>query len=184
MAIVIIYMFLVVVLAAIILFLYLMYKVQVTARKEDRYYKRQAEQEAKFRRSAKEKRKQDFENINRDECLYESFEDLRKTLEELGELLEELERIRQEARRNRYRNTRNQQNTSETKSYIQAAKAYKTFGLTTETLTEESLKQSYRELVKKYHPDRNKAPNATEKFQKIQLYHALLQEELKAKHYR
>ena len=99
-------------------------------------------------------------------------------------MLEELERIRQEARRNRYQNNRTQHNNSETKSYIQAAKAYKTFGLTTETLTEDSLKQSYRELVKKYHPDRNKAPNATEKFQKIQLYHALLQEELKAKHYR
>ncbi len=53
--------------------------------------------------------------------------------------------------------------------------ALKLFGLTAENLTIESLKQAYRRLVRKYHPDRNKEPNAAEMFQKVQRYHAYLE---------
>ncbi len=53
--------------------------------------------------------------------------------------------------------------------------AFRLFGLTSETLTVESLKQAYRRLVQKYHPDRNKEPNAVEMFQKVQRYYAYLE---------
>ena len=53
--------------------------------------------------------------------------------------------------------------------------ALKLFGLTAENLTIESLKQAYRRLVRKYHPDRNKEANAAEMFQKVQRYHAYLE---------
>ena len=44
---------------------------------------------------------------------------------------------------------------------------YRIFGLTPETLTEGSLKAAYRDLVKKYHPDTNRSPDAAEKFRKV-----------------
>ena len=58
---------------------------------------------------------------------------------------------------------------------------YQMFGLTPETLTSESLKRAYRELVKKYHPDKNKEPDAAEKFQRVQKCYEYLQGELRRK---
>lgn len=189
MAIVMIYMLLILVLAAIVFFLYLISK---TIREEDKeYYKRQAEQEAKFRRNAKEKRKQDAENIHQNiddsfEELHKSFEELHKSLDELNALLDELLRASQEYCRNRCNNNSNRGSDSRTgdRNYHRLEGVYKTFDLTPSTLTEASLKQSYRRLVQLYHPDRNKEPNATEKFQKIQSYYSILQKELKSKNAR
>ena len=42
------------------------------------------------------------------------------------------------------------------------------------TATENEIKKSYHRLVKLYHPDKNKAPNASEKFQKIQSAYEIL----------
>ncbi len=53
--------------------------------------------------------------------------------------------------------------------------AFRLFGLTKETLNAESLKQAYRRLVQKYHPDRNREPNAVVMFQKVQRYYAYLE---------
>ncbi len=53
--------------------------------------------------------------------------------------------------------------------------AFRLFGLTAETLTAESLRQAYRRLVQKYHPDRNREPNAVVMFQKVQRYYAYLE---------
>ena len=58
---------------------------------------------------------------------------------------------------------------------------YQMFGLTPETLTSESLKRAYRELVKKYHPDKNKEPDAAEKFQRVQRCYKYLKGELHRK---
>lgn len=58
---------------------------------------------------------------------------------------------------------------------------YRIFGLTPETLTEGSLKAAYRDLVKKYHPDTNRSPDAAEKFRKVKKVYAYLQEELRCK---
>lgn len=58
---------------------------------------------------------------------------------------------------------------------------YRIFGLTPETLTEHSLKTAYRDLVKKYHPDTNRSPDAAEKFRKVKKVYAWLQEELRRK---
>lgn len=190
-----IYMFLILVLAAIVFFLYLISK---TIREDNEYYKRQAEQEAKFRRNAKEKRKQDTENIHQNiddsfeelhnsfEELHKSLEELLKSLEELRAVLEEKQRARQEYCRNSYNNNSNRGSNSSNgeRTYKRLEGVYKTFDLTPSTLTEASLKQSYRRLVQLYHPDRNKEPNATEKFQKIQSYYSILQKELKSKNAR
>lgn len=58
---------------------------------------------------------------------------------------------------------------------------YRIFGLTPETLTEHTLKTAYRDLVKKYHPDTNRSPDAAEKFRKVKKVYAWLQEELRRK---
>ena len=53
--------------------------------------------------------------------------------------------------------------------------AFRLFGLTSESLNAESLKQAYRRLVQQYHPDRNREPNTVEMFQKVQRYYAYLE---------
>ena len=59
--------------------------------------------------------------------------------------------------------------------------AYELFGLTFETLTEVSLKQAYRYLSQLYHLDKNQNAKAKEMFQKVQSYHAFLEQELRRK---
>lgn len=58
---------------------------------------------------------------------------------------------------------------------------YRIFGLTPETLNEVNLKNAYRDLVKKYHPDTNHQPDAAEKFRKVKKVYAYLQDELRRK---
>lgn len=55
---------------------------------------------------------------------------------------------------------------------------YRIFGLTPETLTAENLKKAYRSLCLRYHPDRNKQPDAAVKFDKVQRVYETLQREL------
>ena len=92
-----------------------------------------------------------------------------------------------EAQRNSYNQTKQNQGyrtTSANTGQAQSANVnsfYQMFGLTPVTLTSESLKQAYRELVKKYHPDKNKEPDAAEKFQRIQRCYEYLQKELRRK---
>lgn len=81
--------------------------------------------------------------------------------------------------------TSSSQNSAQGKSAGTSAAApnayYRIFGLTPETLTEGSLKAAYRDLVKKYHPDTNRSPDAAEKFRKVKKVYAYLQEELRRK---
>ena len=81
--------------------------------------------------------------------------------------------------------TSSSQNSAQGKSAGTSAAApnayYRIFGLTPETLTEGSLKAAYRDLVKKYHPDTNRSPDAAEKFRKVKKVYAYLQEELRCK---
>lgn len=160
-----------------------MYKVQTAMRKENEYYKRTTKQE-KFHQSRQER--QDSENINQNRNINESLEELLNSLDELNALLDEMLRARQEYCRNSYNNNSNRGSNSSNgeRTYKRLEGVYKTFDLTPSTLTEASLKQSYRRLVQLYHPDKNKEPNATEKFQKIQLYYSILQKELKSKNAR
>lgn len=194
MAIVIIYLFMILLLAAIVLFLGILVKSHADAQKEAKYFEQQSRCKQKFHTAT------EAESNNSDEStedtsyksLYEDLEELLESLEELRAALEEMQRIRQEYYRNSCNNNSNRSNSGNQSSNgngsnqgnIRSKEAYEIFKLTPATLTEANLKKSYRELVKQYHPDRNKASNATERFQKIQLYYALLQEELKAKSFR
>src|SRR5271170_4052098 len=51
------------------------------------------------------------------------------------------------------------------------------------TASAEQIKGAYRELALKYHPDRNKDKNATEKFKEINEAYAVLGDEQKRKQY-
>ena len=47
----------------------------------------------------------------------------------------------------------------------------------------EEIKKAYRELAKQYHPDKNKAPDAAEKFKMISLAHEVLSNPTKKQQY-
>src|SRR5256885_17082041 len=49
--------------------------------------------------------------------------------------------------------------------------------------SKDDIKSSYRKLALQYHPDRNKAPEATEKFKEISEAYAILSDEEKRKQY-
>ena len=49
--------------------------------------------------------------------------------------------------------------------------------------TKEEIKRAYRKLALKYHPDRNKEPNAEEKFKEIVEGYTILCDERKRKEY-
>jgi curved DNA-binding protein CbpA len=44
---------------------------------------------------------------------------------------------------------------------------YKVLGLSTTNYTQEEIKKAYRKKAIKWHPDRNKSPEAEEKFKKV-----------------
>ncbi|MBI3809903.1 MAG: DnaJ domain-containing protein [Nitrospirae bacterium] len=51
------------------------------------------------------------------------------------------------------------------------------------TATRDQIKQAYRQLALKCHPDRNKAPDATEKFKEIAEAYAVLSDDAKRREY-
>jgi molecular chaperone DnaJ len=51
------------------------------------------------------------------------------------------------------------------------------------TATQEQIKQAYRQLALKWHPDRNPSPEATDKFREIAEAYAVLSDETKRKTY-
>jgi len=56
------------------------------------------------------------------------------------------------------------------------AEAYKTLGVSPET-SDDEIKKTYKKLAIKYHPDRNKEPDAKEKMQKINAAYTLIKKE-------
>lgn len=126
----------------------------------------------------------------RGEKLRDFLSNLGKTNSLFADFTQEAETRQKEkdkAQRSSYSQTKQNQGyrtTSANTGQAQSANVnsfYQMFGLTPVTLTQESLKQVYRELVKKYHPDKNKEPDAAEKFQRIQRCYEYLQKELRRK---
>jgi len=59
---------------------------------------------------------------------------------------------------------------------------YETLGVTRDA-DEKAIKEAFRQLALKYHPDRNKAPDATERFKEIAEAHAILSDPEKRAEY-
>ena len=144
--------------------------------------KRRHEAEECIRQQKAERRRQEEAERRRQE----EAERLRKEREERARQ----ERIRKEqeerARQERIRKEQEERARRERLKQEQAAKKqvnkyYEIFGLTPETLTEESLKQAYRKLCQKFHPDHNRSANADEKMAEINKIRQYLQYELDRK---
>ena len=142
---------------------------------------RQQKAERRRQQKAERRRQEEAERRRQEEA-----ERLRKEREERARQ----ERIRKEqeerARQERIRKEQEERARRERLKQEQAAKKqvnkyYEIFGLTPETLTEESLKQAYRKLCQKFHPDHNRSANADEKMAEINKLRQYLQYELDRK---
>ena len=96
--------------------------------------------------------------------------------------LEEEQRRREEQARRRAEEQRRQQ--EQAKQQPQTANTYyAAFGLTWETLTEANLKEAWRRMSLRYHPDVNPSPEAAKKFAEISKIHDYLKAELRRKNH-
>ena len=96
-----------------------------------------------------------------------------KRLEEERDNHEEEARRKAEEQRKQQEQAKQQPQTANT--------YYAAFGLTWETLTEANLKEAWRRISLRYHPDVNPSPEAAQKFAEMNKIHDYLEAELRRK---
>ncbi len=109
-------------------------------------------------------------------------EEERDNREEQARREAEEQRQREEQARRKAEEQRRQQ--EQAKQQPQTANTYyAAFGLTWETLTEANLKEAWRRMSLRYHPDVNPSPEAAKKFAEISKIHDYLKAELRRKNH-
>ena len=99
--------------------------------------------------------------------------------EEARRRAEEQRRQQEQARRKAEEQRKQQE---QAKQQPQTANTYyAAFGLTWETLTEANLKEAWRRISLRYHPDVNPSPEAAQKFAEMNKIHDYLEAELRRK---
>ena len=134
----------------------------------------QRQREEQARRKAEEQRRQQEQARRKAEEQRQREEQARRRAEE--------QRKQQEQARRRAEEQRRQQ--EQAKQQPQTANTYyAAFGLTWETLTEANLKEAWRRISLRYHPDVNPSPEAAQKFAEISKIHDYLKAELRRKNH-
>lgn len=101
--------------------------------------------------------------------------------EEARRRAEEQRRQQEQARRKAEEQRKQQE---QAKQQPQTANTYyAAFGLTWETLTEANLKEAWRRISLRYHPDVNPSPEAAQKFAEMNKIHDYLEAELRRKNH-
>lgn len=134
----------------------------------------QRQREEQARRKAEEQRRQQEQARRKAEEQRQREEQARRRAEE--------QRQREEQARRKAEEQRRQQ--EQAKQQPQTANTYyAAFGLTWETLTEANLKEAWRRISLRYHPDVNPSPEAAQKFAEMNKIHDYLEAELRRKNH-
>ena len=147
-------------------------------RRREEQARRRAEeqhrQQEQARRKAEEQRQREEQARRRAEEQHRQQEQARAKAEE--------QRKQQEQARAKAEEQRKQQEQAKQQSKT-ANTYYAAFGLTWETLTEANLKEAWRRMSLRYHPDVNPSPEAAKKFAEISKIHDYLKAELRRKNH-
>ncbi len=129
-------------------------------------------------KAAREKRLEE-ERDNHEEEARRRAEEQRRQQEQARRRAEEQRRQQEQARRKAEEQRKQQE---QAKQQPQTANTYyAAFGLTWETLTEANLKEAWRRISLRYHPDVNPSPEAAQKFAEMNKIHDYLEAELRRK---
>ena len=156
------------------------------AAREKRLEEERDNHEEEARRRAEEQRRQQEqarrkaeEQRQREEQARRKAEEQRQREEQARRRAEEQRRQQEQARRKAEEQRKQQE---QAKQQPQTANTYyAAFGLTWETLTEANLKEAWRRISLRYHPDVNPSPEAAQKFAEMNKIHDYLEAELRRK---
>ena len=144
------------------------------AAREKRLEEEQRRREEQARRRAEEQHRQQEQARRKAEEQRQREEQARRRAEEQHRQQEQA-RAKAEEQRKQQEQAKQQSKTANT--------YYAAFGLTWETLTEANLKEAWRRMSLRYHPDVNPSPEAAKKFAEISKIHDYLKAELRRKNH-
>lgn len=144
------------------------------AAREKRLEEERDNHEEEARRRAEEQRRQQEQARRKAEEQRQREEQARRRAEEQRRQQKQTRRKAEEQRRQQEQ-AKQQPKTANT--------YYAAFGLTWETLTEANLKEAWRRISLRYHPDVNPSPEAAQKFAEMNKIHDYLEAELRRKNH-